>query len=325
MIEDDLEAAERRANVRLHRVLAIEVEHDGEFRRLFAVDVSASGFRVAGEFPLPRGASLRIKLHLRSGPSVEGIAKAVWTQALELGLYQSGCEFEQLASPEDFKSLLNYIERERLTGDAAPPQELELEAQVALRDLTSREVDRLAVLARICELMNSSYQFHEVWERVLRVAVEATGAERGLLLLDRGGTEMEVPVAHGTSPDSPAGLNYSRSVVDQVMKSGQPLLSLDAMRDERLARSTSLKVLGTRSILCVPMSSRERNLGLIYLDNSIRAGVFTDVDLQLASVIAGLAAAAVERTEYFSQLLQNEKMAAMGTMMAGIVHELNNP
>ena len=64
---------------------------------------------------------------------------------------------------------------------------------------------------------------------------------------------------------------------------------------------------------------------MIYLDSSIRAGAFTDTDLRLATVIAGMAAAAIERAETFQRLAQQEKLASMGTLMASVMHELRNP
>jgi signal transduction histidine kinase len=324
--EDDA-GQDRRANVRLHRVLAIGVEvQEGRLSSTVAVDLSVSGFQVAASFPLELDLVVPVRLHLRNLPPVEASARVVWCEEMDLGLFRIGCQFEQMRSEDDFARLFQYVDKERLNADGLPARHdptLELATQVTLRSLTSEELDRLAVLGRISELLNGCYDLHELLDRALRITVEATGAERGIVLLARGPSEFDTPAFHAVSPTESRA--YSRCVVDQVKSSGQALLSLDAQRDERLSSSTSIRVMGTRSVLCMPISTRSRNFGMIYLDSSVRAGVLTQSDLRLGTVIAGMAASAMERAEHFALLVQREKMAAIGTMMAGFLHEIGNP
>lgn len=317
---------EKRANIRLHRVLAIQLEYKGEQQSAVAVDISVAGFQVATTFSIPVGEIVPMKVHLTNGPRVEGTAEVVWCEKMDLGLFRLGCQFDELRSKDDLERLCLYVDKERLNAEGATEESeatLELASQVTLRSLTSVELDRFAVLARISDLLNGCYRLDEVLDRALKITVEATGAERGMVLLDRGEPDFSVPAFHTVTDNS--GLDYSRSVVERVQESGQALLSLDAQKDERLVRSSSLKVMGTRSVLCLPIGTTERSYGMIYLDSSIRSGAFTEIDLRLATVIAGLAASAIERTESFARLAQNEKLASMGTLMAGIIHELSNP
>lgn len=318
---EEKSTVERRANIRLHRVLAVEFEHEGEFLPAIAVDLSVTGFQVATHYLIPAGVELRARLHLSHGPRVDLTARVVWTCPLELNLYRIGVEIEELDSVEAFEAVYNYVEKERLTGEALEdvPATLELGTQLALRSMSPNDLDRFEVLAQITDLLHGSYQLEEVMVRALKVMVEATGAERGLLLLDRGEGRLEVPAFHSLTRN--ASQEFSRSVVQRVLGSGQAVVSLDARKDERFERSSSLRVLGTRSVLCVPVG----DYGSIYLDSSVRAGVFTQSDLRLGLAIAKLAAGAIQRSEDFKNLVQTEKMAAVGTMLAGILHELRNP
>lgn len=316
---------ERRANIRLHRVLTIELEFEGEFHSTVAVDLSVSGFQVAANFAPPIGEKLPLKLYLRSGPVLEGLAELVWSEKLEMGLFRLGFQFEEMKG-RDFERLCKYVDGERLNSEGLakePQATLELATQVTLRSITASEFDRFSVLAKISELLNSCSRLDEVLDRALKITVEATGAERGMVLLDRGGTDFDVPAFHTMTSDR--NLGYSRSVVNKVLQTGLPLLSLDAQSDERLDRSSSLKVMGTRSVLCLSIGAGDRHYGMIYLDSSVRSGAFTEIDLRLATVIASMAASAIERAENFAQLAQSEKLASMGTLMAGVMHELRNP
>jgi len=61
----------------------------------------------------------------------------------------------------------------------------------------------------------------------------------------------------------------------------------------------SVQLLGLRSILCVPVNNKGHNLGVIYVDNHIKAGVFTEQDLELLTTIASSAAISIENARLY--------------------------
>lgn len=202
-----------------------------------------------------------------------------------------------------------------------------------LHGLDSGEVERLAVLARISRAINASYNIDDTLSVAMDVVVEALKAARGCIMLDAGrGSPPRIVAARGIDPHSwdLDAFAYSRTVVAQSWESGESLLATDALRDQRLSKSDSLRRLRTRSLMCVPMRVRGATMGIIYVDNDARANLFAPTDLRLLEVIGDLAAAAIERSRYYvdlslsNQVADENAMQSLGRHTRAVAHDFNN-
>lgn len=283
---------------------------------VFPVRLTTQELRVVVEVSLEVGSVWPIELEHQSGEVCALDVRTLWCKRVYDCLWEIGFDYIDGLVPEHF------VSQEPGSDSEQFPQSLE-QGGIRLQDISHEELSRLAVLARICEVFNSSVSIPEIMRKAMEILLDSTGAQRCLLLLDRGHDTMEIPAAVGAA--SLVNKRYSRTVVDEVRRTGRPVISKDVDGDSRFQDAESLKSLGVRSILCVPVRSEEQDFGLIYLDNAVKAGVFTEKEMQLSVVIAGLAASALGRAEVFSQMIQGEKMAALGTMLTGTIHELNNP
>jgi transcriptional regulator with GAF, ATPase, and Fis domain len=152
------------------------------------------------------------------------------------------------------------------------------------------------LLERVGWLLHSLTDLHELTQRAMSMVVEQLDAERGVLLLqDRETGQLRVMAEQGAVDNATRSeaVRYSRNVVERVTESGGSLLIVDAPSDVR-ARFDSVRNLGLRSIVCVPLYLGGAVIGVVYMDDS-RAHRFGDADRGLLEGFAHLMAVAIEK------------------------------
>lgn len=170
--------------------------------------------------------------------------------------------------------------------------------------------ERLALLYQLSQTFNSSLDLDEVLNRVMDEVITATHAERGFVMLIEPDGKLGFRIARGldqTTIEAPQ-FQVSRSVVERVAHDGEPIVTSDAQTDERFNIRQSVMFLGLRSILCVPLSVKERIIGVIYVDNRMQAGIFGSADLKLMSAIASSAAVAIENARLYQLAVEKGRL-----------------
>jgi phosphoserine phosphatase RsbU/P len=170
--------------------------------------------------------------------------------------------------------------------------------------------DRLAVLYQLSQAFNSSLDLDEVLNRVMDEVIAATRAERGFLMLFDEQDELAFRAARGMDQNTIQDpmFQISLSVVHGVARQGQPVITGDAQVDPRFSMRQSVRLLGLRSILCVPLRLKERVLGTIYVDNRIQAGIFSQDDLDLLNAIASSASIAIENARLYQVAVEKGRL-----------------
>lgn len=136
--------------------------------------------------------------------------------------------------------------------------------------------------------------------------VRLMGAERGMIFLTSPLGEPKLAAAHGVPPEQYA---FSSTIVQQVVDTQQPVLSVDAPSDPRLQSLSSVTTTAVRSILAAPLLARNRLVGVLYLDNRLRAGLFKEQDVAVACAIGNHVAHSLEtaRAAKLEVRLQGER------------------
>ncbi|MCA9567652.1 MAG: sigma 54-interacting transcriptional regulator [Myxococcales bacterium] len=144
------------------------------------------------------------------------------------------------------------------------------------------EIARLrTMLARTPAILGAT-ELQPAAEAALDGLIAALGARRGIVGLPDG-AGLSILAARDFSSgdlDDPAD-QISRTVVDQVLRTGEPVVEDDARGAGAFAEQRSVRVLGLRSVLCLPFDT-PGGRGFVYVDNHRVRGLFDAAALEAA-------------------------------------------
>ncbi len=172
------------------------------------------------------------------------------------------------------------------------------------------ELQQLRALADMSIRITNSLDIDTVLQETMELVIVLTQAERGYIILKNVDTaELEFRISSesgvlGTSVTSGERPQISMSVVTEVMNTGQPLLADNAYQDERLAGNQSIINFTLRSVLCVPLQYKDETIGVVYVDNRLFSGIFTEREETLLMAFANTAAVAIANARMYTHAEQ---------------------
>lgn len=162
----------------------------------------------------------------------------------------------------------------------------------------------LMALANTARLINSSLDVDDVLRLVMDTIIQLTGAERAFLMLRDAEGNMITRIARNWEQETihEAEVAVSRTIIQRVIESGEPVLTTNAREDPRFGSHQSIVTHNLRSILCVPLKVKEDIIGVIYTDNRLQSGIFDESERDLLTAFADQAAIAIENARLFASL-----------------------
>lgn len=191
----------------------------------------------------------------------------------------------------------------------APVSESTAERKRVVLDLAYKN-KVFEILVQVAKALISADDLATVLDKVMDLIFEFLPADRGFLLLEESGA-LQLKMSRfqsGKRSTADGATPYSRTIVDMVVRQKVAVLTSDAQADQRFEAGESIRMQQIRSAMCAPLWSRDRVIGVIYIDSPLHAGTFSGQDLDLLTALANFAAVAIERARLHEHVLEEKRI-----------------
>jgi transcriptional regulator with GAF, ATPase, and Fis domain len=182
-----------------------------------------------------------------------------------------------------------------------------------------RQLD-VETVVKASQTLSSEIILGELIEKLMRIAVEHAGAERGLLILLRGDDpqiEAEATTGHDRAEvtlrqDAIKPMDLPKSVLQYMIRTRERVVLDDASVTKLYAEDEYVRAKHARSILCLPIIKQTKLVAALYLENNLTPRAFTADRVDLLEMLASQAAISLENANLYADLQRSEAFLAQG-------------
>lgn len=164
------------------------------------------------------------------------------------------------------------------------------------------QAEKFSLLFNTTMILTSTLELKEVLQLFARNVAEASGAEDSLIFLLDSEGRLNGSASYGNNESNIAGLSFMPSgTVLETIRSNRPLFVGDAVRESGIPAEV-IGIYDIKSFLSIPLSNRGKVTGAIFLFSGGKRAVFSKQAIEVAEIMAGQAAQAIENARLVDDL-----------------------
>ena len=188
------------------------------------------------------------------------------------------------------------------------------------------QVEKLNLLIDAAKTVNSTLDLDKLLDVILETAIKSISADRGTLyVVDELKSEIWSKALRGTEVIE-IRLPIGKGLSGYVAKTGEIINIPDAYSDSRFNPEVDRKSgYRTNNMLCMPMRNRNGKIIGVFQMLNKKGGPFTVQDEEFINALSIHASIAIENARLAQEMVNNERLSAVGRMAGTIIHDIKNP